>query len=119
MGPALPIHFTEAGFPMAPTQEEWEALTEQQRDEVAAMLPGEVTDAEMSPPEGDRHFQAKTGTLDKARALSGYVTTANGRLVLFSLLANNFTVPTREVERVQDMLVSLLAGSTLPGGTQP
>ena len=63
--------------------------------------------------------RAKTGTLDKARALSGYVTTANGRLVLFSLLANNFTVPTREVERVQDMLVSLLAGSTLPDGTQP
>jgi serine-type D-Ala-D-Ala carboxypeptidase/endopeptidase (penicillin-binding protein 4) len=63
--------------------------------------------------------RAKTGTLDKARSLSGYVTTANGRLVLFSLLANNFTVPTREVERVQDMLVSLLAGSTLPSGNQP
>lgn len=57
--------------------------------------------------------QAKTGTLDKARALSGYVTTADGRLVLFSLLANNFTVPTREVERVQDLLVSTLAGRPL------
>lgn len=57
--------------------------------------------------------QAKTGTLDKARALSGYVTTPDGRLVLFSLLANNFTVPTREVERVQDLLVSTLAGRPL------
>jgi D-alanyl-D-alanine carboxypeptidase/D-alanyl-D-alanine-endopeptidase (penicillin-binding protein 4) len=57
--------------------------------------------------------QAKTGTLDKARALSGYVTTADGHLVLFSLLANNFTVPTREVERVQDLLVSTLAGRPL------
>jgi len=57
--------------------------------------------------------QAKTGTLDKTRALSGYVTTADGRLVLFSLLANNFTVPTREVERVQDLLVSTLAGRSL------
>ncbi|MBU6366722.1 MAG: D-alanyl-D-alanine carboxypeptidase/D-alanyl-D-alanine-endopeptidase [Gemmatimonadetes bacterium] len=53
--------------------------------------------------------QAKTGTLDKARALSGYVVAADGRLALFSLLANNFTVPNREVERVQDLLVRLLA----------
>lgn len=63
--------------------------------------------------------RAKTGTLDKARSLSGYVTTADGRLVLFSLLANNFTVPTREVERVQDMLVSLLAGGPLANGSRP
>lgn len=53
--------------------------------------------------------QAKTGTLDKARALSGYVVAADGRLALFALLANNFTVPNREVERVQDLLVRLLA----------
>lgn len=53
--------------------------------------------------------QAKTGTVDKARSLSGYVTTADGRVVMFSLLANNFTVPTREVERVQDMIVVALA----------
>jgi serine-type D-Ala-D-Ala carboxypeptidase/endopeptidase (penicillin-binding protein 4) len=53
---------------------------------------------------------AKTGTVDKARSLSGYVTTADGRVLLFAMLANNFTVPTREVERVQDLLVSTLAG---------
>lgn len=52
---------------------------------------------------------AKTGTVDKARSLSGYVTTADGHLVLFSMLCNNFTVPNREVERVQDLLVSTLA----------
>jgi D-alanyl-D-alanine carboxypeptidase/D-alanyl-D-alanine-endopeptidase (penicillin-binding protein 4) len=60
------------------------------------------------------NVRAKTGTLDKARSLSGYVTTANGRLVLFSMLANNFTVPVREVERVQDMLAAMIAGGTLP-----
>lgn len=59
------------------------------------------------------NVRAKTGTLDKARSLSGYVTTANGRLVLFSMLANNFTVPVREVERVQDMLAAMIAGGTL------
>jgi D-alanyl-D-alanine carboxypeptidase/D-alanyl-D-alanine-endopeptidase (penicillin-binding protein 4) len=57
--------------------------------------------------------RGKTGTLDKARALSGYVTSADGQLVLFSLLCNNYTVPTREVERVQDALVVMLAGRSL------
>ncbi len=59
------------------------------------------------------NVHAKTGTLDKARALSGYVTTADGRLLLFSMLANNHVVPTREVERVQDALASFLAGATV------
>ena len=53
---------------------------------------------------------AKTGTVDKARSLSGYVTSADGHQILFAMLANNFTVPNREVERVQDLLVSTLAG---------
>ena len=60
-----------------------------------------------TPAAGNAH--AKTGTLDKARSLSGYVTSADGRLLMFSLLSNNFTVPTREVERVQDLIVVLLA----------
>ena len=58
---------------------------------------------------------AKTGTVDKARSLSGYVTSADGRVLLFSMLANNFTVPNREVERVQDLLVSSLAGMLVAG----
>lgn len=57
--------------------------------------------------------RGKTGTLDKARSLSGYVTTADQQLVLFSLLCNNYTVPTREVERVQDALVTMLASRSL------
>jgi len=62
------------------------------------------------------NVRAKTGTLDKARSLSGYVTTANGRTLLFSMLANNFTVPNRDVERVQDLIAGMLAGSTLGTG---
>jgi D-alanyl-D-alanine carboxypeptidase/D-alanyl-D-alanine-endopeptidase (penicillin-binding protein 4) len=58
--------------------------------------------------------RAKTGTLDKARSLSGYVTSSDGRLLFFSLLCNNFSVPTREVERVQDLLVRTMAGGTFP-----
>jgi len=67
-----------------------------------------------TPAEGN--VRAKTGTLDKTRSLSGYVTTANGRVLLFSMLANNFTTPNREVERVQDLIASFLAGSTLASG---
>jgi len=59
----------------------------------------------------ERNVHAKTGTLDKARSLSGYVTTADGRLLIFSFLCNNFTVRNREVERVQDALLVRLASS--------
>ena len=58
----ITLRRTAAGFPMAPTQEEWDALSPEERAEVDAALPGEVTDAEMSPPEGDRHFQFYSGT---------------------------------------------------------
>jgi D-alanyl-D-alanine carboxypeptidase/D-alanyl-D-alanine-endopeptidase (penicillin-binding protein 4) len=64
-----------------------------------------------TPAEGNIH--AKTGTLDKARSLSGYVTTADGRMLLFSALANNYTVPTRRVDQVTDALGAWLAGLRL------
>ncbi len=60
-----------------------------------------------TPAAGNVH--AKTGTLDKARALSGYVTTADGELLLFSILCNNYTVPTRQVDRVADALAAHMA----------
>ena len=55
-----------------------------------------------TPAAGNVH--AKTGTLDKARSLSGYVTTADGRMLLFSALCNNYVVPTRRVDQVTDAL---------------
>lgn len=61
--------------------------------------------------EGNLH--AKTGTLDKARSLSGYVTTADGRLLLFSALCNNYVVPTRRVDRVTDAIGVRLASMRL------
>lgn len=51
---------------------------------------------------------AKTGTIDKARALSGYVTTADGELLIFSIIANNFVVPNRDVDRAAEVLVERL-----------
>ncbi|PTL79778.1 hypothetical protein DAT35_32230 [Vitiosangium sp. GDMCC 1.1324] len=57
----------EDRYPRAPSQEAWEAMSPEERERVVASLPGEVTDAEMSPPEGDRHFQAKVRALDTLR----------------------------------------------------
>ena len=58
---------------------------------------------------------AKTGTLDKTRSLSGYVNTADGHVIIFSMLCNSFTVSTREVERATDLLVATLAGMSIGG----
>ena len=74
---ALPT--SPAGFPMAPSVEEWEALSPAERAAVAAALPGEVTDAEMTMPEGERHFKAKTRALD---ALRSYFTRQRRRIYL-------------------------------------
>lgn len=65
-----------------------------------------------TPAQGNVH--AKTGTVDKARSLSGYVTTADGRLLEFSFLCNNFTVANRDVERVQDAILVMLAERPRP-----
>jgi D-alanyl-D-alanine carboxypeptidase/D-alanyl-D-alanine-endopeptidase (penicillin-binding protein 4) len=61
------------------------------------------------------NVRAKTGYVDKARSLSGYVTAADGRMLIFSLLCNNYSVPTKSVERVQDALAIRLATLKLPG----
>jgi D-alanyl-D-alanine carboxypeptidase/D-alanyl-D-alanine-endopeptidase (penicillin-binding protein 4) len=60
-----------------------------------------------TPAEGN--LRAKTGTLDKARSLSGYVTTRDGHRLVFSMLCNNWVGPVREVERVQDAIGAFLA----------
>ena len=69
-----------------------------------------------TPAEGNVH--AKTGFVDKARSLSGYATTADGRMVIFSALCNNWTVPTSEVEAVQNMIAARLAGMRLRSAAQ-
>ena len=60
-----------------------------------------------TPAEGNVH--AKTGTLAKARSLSGYVTTADGERLIFSILANNATTPGLAVTRVADQIAASLA----------
>ena len=57
--------------------------------------------------EGNVH--AKTGSLTKARSISGYVTTADGERLIFSILANNFTAPGSSVTHVADQIAEALA----------
>jgi len=64
-----------------------------------------------TPAQGNVH--AKTGTVDRSHALSGYVTTSDGRLLLFSFQCNNYTVSNAQVERVQDWIAAQLAGHPL------
>ncbi|MGH7650854.1 MAG: D-alanyl-D-alanine carboxypeptidase/D-alanyl-D-alanine endopeptidase [Gemmatimonadaceae bacterium] len=60
-----------------------------------------------TPAEGNVH--AKTGTLSKARSLSGYVTTADGERLIFSILANNTTTPGSDVTHIADQIAESLA----------
>jgi D-alanyl-D-alanine carboxypeptidase/D-alanyl-D-alanine-endopeptidase (penicillin-binding protein 4) len=60
-----------------------------------------------TPAEGNVH--AKTGTLAKARSLSGYVTSADGERLIFSILANNTTTPGSAVTHVADEIAASLA----------
>ena len=62
-----------------------------------------------TPAQGNVH--AKTGSVDKARSLSGYVTTADGRMLIFSFLCNNFAGSSRDVEQATDALLARIAGS--------
>lgn len=57
----------------------------------------------------EANARGKTGTLSNVRSLSGYVTTADGRMLLYSVLCNNYLVPTAYISRVQDTIAVRLA----------
>ena len=57
----------------------------------------------------ENNVRAKTGTLSMVRSLSGYVKSADGRLLQFSILCNNWTAPQASVDRVADAIAAQLA----------
>jgi D-alanyl-D-alanine carboxypeptidase len=61
----------------------------------------------------EHNVHAKTGSLQSIRALSGYVTTADGTQLTFSFLCNAFTTPAQMVTDTMDRAVILLAGMSL------
>jgi serine-type D-Ala-D-Ala carboxypeptidase/endopeptidase (penicillin-binding protein 4) len=59
-----------------------------------------------------RNARAKTGTLQDASALSGYVTSANGHQIVFSIVVNHDPLLNITAARaLQDRIVQTLAGS--------
>ena len=63
--------------------------------------------------EGNAH--AKTGTLDIAVSLSGYVLSANRRSVGYSVLVNGGAVDWTRATKAQDAITVYLAEASLPG----
>ncbi len=56
------------------------------------------------------NLRAKTGTLRGVSSLSGYVTSADGEELAFSMLMQHYPARAREYRRVQDRIGAFLAG---------
>jgi D-alanyl-D-alanine carboxypeptidase/D-alanyl-D-alanine-endopeptidase (penicillin-binding protein 4) len=57
----------------------------------------------------DNNVRAKSGTISNVRSLSGYVRTADGEPLVFSILANNFDTSAEVIDRATDAIVVRLA----------
>jgi D-alanyl-D-alanine carboxypeptidase/D-alanyl-D-alanine-endopeptidase (penicillin-binding protein 4) len=53
--------------------------------------------------------RAKTGSMTGVRALSGFVTSAGGEPLVFSIIANNFEVESSKINAATDAVIVLLA----------
>ncbi|MGB2713425.1 MAG: D-alanyl-D-alanine carboxypeptidase/D-alanyl-D-alanine-endopeptidase [Vicinamibacterales bacterium] len=54
----------------------------------------------------------KTGSISNVRSLSGFIRTRDGEMLVFSILANDFVVPSATVNWITDLAVEVLANFT-------
>ena len=57
----------------------------------------------------DGNARAKTGSMSNVRGISGYVMSAAGEPLVFSILANNFETPGSTITAAEDLIVARLA----------
>ncbi len=58
----------------------------------------------------ENNVRAKTGSMSSVSSISGYLVTADGEMLAFSMLANNFLASKSEVDSAQDKALKILAG---------
>ncbi len=59
-----------------------------------------------TPLEGN--LRGKSGSISRTRAFSGYIRTKSGKLVSFSMIANNYRVPARDIDRVHEAIATMI-----------
>jgi D-alanyl-D-alanine carboxypeptidase/D-alanyl-D-alanine-endopeptidase (penicillin-binding protein 4) len=69
----------------------------------------------MKKTKAENNVHAKTGTFANTSALSGYVQTADGEMLAFSILANNYLASKDAAEYVQDKALARLASFSRKG----
>jgi D-alanyl-D-alanine carboxypeptidase/D-alanyl-D-alanine-endopeptidase (penicillin-binding protein 4) len=83
------------------------------RDDFLAALPLAGRDGTLSGrlkrTRAEGNALAKTGSIANVRALSGYVRSRDGEMLLFSILANDFNIPALTVNWISDLAVEILA----------
>lgn len=83
------------------------------RDAFLATLPVAGTDGTISTrmrrTRAEGNAAAKTGSISNVRALSGFVRTRGGETLAFSILANDFVIPSATVNWIADVAVETLA----------
>ena len=77
-------------------------------------IDGSLSDR-LSAPRLQSRILGKTGSLGGVKTLSGYATTDAGQTVAFSILSNNFNLPSKRVTDAIDQVVQAIVEDTVSG----